>query len=282
MISIKGVIHVHSLYSYDGVKSIEEIKKLFKKVGIDFIILTEHIEGLDNSKLISFISDCKSLSENDFIIIPGLEFKCEDIEILGLNISKNFKYSGLDELISQIQKNGGLAILAHPYKYKSTINSIFSSLGKLNGVEIWNSRYDGSSPRVNNIILLKKLRLNKSNIFAYEGLDFHGDVQEIIDAKALLISLYKVYKRKIEKRIFPCTELYHYLTVEKLSTEEIIDKLKRGEFYISRKNIIYDPNFNIKTYNYILFKLLNLEHDFLIGLMRKMKMSLIFRNIYRR
>lgn len=268
--SIKGIIHIHSLYSYDGIKSMEEIKKTFKDIGVNFIIFTEHIEKLNDFEMTSFISECKSLSENDFIIIPGFEFKCENIEILGLNISKNFKYSGLEELISQIQKNGGLAILAHPHKYVIN-NSIFSSLEKLDGVEVWNLRYDGFSPRVNNIILLKKLRLNKNNIFAYVGLDYHNDLQnnEYIDRPNFLLThLYAIYKRDIKKKIFPSTNLCHYMTVEKLSLEEIIRSLKKGEFYIGYKNIRYDSILNIKLYNYILFNLSSLEFDFLIELMK--------------
>lgn len=235
MKQIKGAIHIHSLYSYDGEKSIEEIKSIFRDKGVDFIIFTEHTETLGDSEITSFVSKCKSLSEENFIVIPGLEFICENVEVLGLglSISKRLKFSGLNELIEEIQKNDGLAILAHPYKYKFSLDS--ASLKKLDGVEVWNYKYDGNAPRIGNINLLK--RLDNNSIFAYAGLDFHNDMQNI--------------------------ELYHYLTVEKINSEEIIKILKAGRFIIKNKLIKLNSKPNIKFHEYLLFSLLNLKYDLL-------------------
>lgn len=229
---IKGAIHIHSLYSYDGTKSLTEIKHIFKDMGCDFIICTEHAERMEDSELTSFVSECNSLSEVEFIIIPGFEFQCENIEIIGLNISKKLIFSGLNELIAQIQKNGGLAILAHPHKYKFNLNS--GILEKLNGVEVWNCRYDGGrAPRVSNIKLLN--RLNSGHVFAYAGLDFHSDRQNVA--------------------------LYHCITVEKLNSEEIIKKLKAGRFDIQTKAIELNSKADIKSCEHLLFRLLNLKYD---------------------
>lgn len=233
MKQIKGAIHIHSLYSYDGEKSIEGIKSIFRDKGVDFIIFTEHAETLGDSEITSFVSECKSVSEENFIIIPGLEFLCENVEILGLGISKRLKFSGLNELIEEIQKNDGLAILPHPYKYKFSLDS--ASLKQLDGVEVWNYKYDGNAPRIGNINLLK--RLDNGSIFAYAGLDFHNDMQNI--------------------------ELYHYLTVEKLNSKEVIKALKAGRFYIKNKMIKLNSKPNIKFHEYLLFGLLNLKYDLL-------------------
>ena len=147
-----------------------------------------------------FISECKSLSEDDFVIIPGLEFRCENgLELLGLNISKKLNILEPKKLIELIQEKDGLAILAHPHKYK--FNWDCAAIKNLNGVEIWNYLYDGKyAPRISSINLLKSLRKINKNIFAYVGVDFHNDVHT--------------------------AELIHYVIVNKINSKEIIKSLK--------------------------------------------------------
>lgn len=229
---IKGAIHIHSLYSYDGEKSLNEIERIFRDRGVNFIFCTEHAETLEDPELASFLLECKSLSKDDFIIIPGLEFQCEDVEILGLNITRKLHFAGLEDLSEQIQANGGLAILAHPYKYNFKLSR--ASLEKLNGIEVWNCRYEGgSAPRISNINLLRTL--NKEHIFAYAGLDFHNDQQNV--------------------------KLYHYLAVEKLDLGEIVKTLKAGGFYIKSKRLKLDARANTSPCESILFSLLNWKYD---------------------
>lgn len=142
----------------------------------------------------------------------------------------------MNELIAQIDENGGLAILAHPYKYKYKYDFNLNAgiLEKLNGVEVWNCRYEGGrAPRVSGIKLLN--RLNSEHVFAYAGLDFHGDRQNVA--------------------------LYQYLTVEKLNSEEIIKKLNAGRFYIQTKAIELNSKADIKSGEQLLFSLLNLKYD---------------------
>lgn len=235
MTVIKGAIHIHSLYSYDGKKSIEEIKHIYKSRGYNFIIMTEHAEKLEDDKFKLFISECKSLSEDDFVIIPGLEFRCKNgLEILGLNISKKLNILEPKKLIELIQEKDGLAILAHPHKYKFSWD--YNILKNLNGVEIWNYLYDGKhAPRVTSINLLKSLTKTNKNIFAYCGVDFHDNVHT--------------------------AELIHYVIINKISSKEIINSLKLGKFYIGNNRTKLNSKAEIKFYEYIWFDFLNLVYD---------------------
>ena len=235
MTIVKGAIHIHSLYSYDGKKNMEEIKNIYKNKGYNFIILTEHAEKLEDDKFKLFISECKSLSEDNFVIISGLEFRCGNgLEILGLNIFKKLDVLEQNKLIKLIREMGGLAILAHPHKYNFNLDRTI--LKKLNGVEIWNYLYDGKyAPRISSIDLLKSLRKINKNIFAYAGVDFHNVVHT--------------------------TELIHYVIVNKMNSKEIINSLRLGEFYISNNRFKLNSKAEIKFYEYMWFVFLNLVFD---------------------
>jgi hypothetical protein len=229
---IKGAIHIHSNYSYDGEKSLEDIKHLIKRKGISFICCTEHAETLDDSIFDSFVLECLSLSDENFIIIPGIEYKYENIEILALNMSKLIRFSSLDNMLAQIKEHGGLSILAHPHKYKDDYD--LTPIKKINGIEIWNCRYEGGkAPRFTNIKLLRKL--NKGHIYAYAGLDFHNERQNI--------------------------SLYHYLEVEKFDREGIINALAEGKYSIGNDKLKLNSVADIGTYKSIAFSLTNFKYD---------------------
>ncbi|MCJ7443533.1 MAG: PHP domain-containing protein [Methanotrichaceae archaeon] len=223
---IKGVIHVHSQYSYDGTLPLKTIKNYFKERGFNFIIFTEHENKMGDDWIDLFVSECKSASEEDFIIIPGIEFKYEDIEILGLNLNKNIYYNGIKDLIKKIKINNGLAVLAHPKKYKYNFKNNLSILKELNGIEIWNCRYDGRHvPRVHSIKLLNLLR--NENIFGYAGLDYHY--------------------------IGESTQPYHQLYVKELTIQEIMENLKNGNYNIINNNLEIDSRANLTFSMYIIF-----------------------------
>ncbi len=237
MITAQGIIHVHSLYSYDGQESLKDIKHLCKNRGYNFVIMTEHTQELEKDKLKLFISECKSLSEDDFLIIPGLEFVCQDgLEILGLHISESLDTSNIERLIEEIQRRGGLAILAHPNKYKSNLKNYYPFLKNLNGVEIWNRVWDGKhAPRISNINLLRSLRRLNREIFAYGGIDFHSKTHY--------------------------APLNHYVTVDRMEPAQIILSLKEGRFYLGNNRIKLNSKAEIRLYEYVWFSFWNLVHN---------------------
>ena len=56
--NFKGIIHIHTTYSYDGTLSLPDFVNLVKKRHIDFIVLTEHAEDFDDKKMQAFVNDC--------------------------------------------------------------------------------------------------------------------------------------------------------------------------------------------------------------------------------
>src|SRR5262249_36155613 len=75
-----------------------------------------------------------------------------------------------------IALRGGVSIIAHP---KNEFFPWIESFDELpNGIETWNSKYDGRyAPRVATFKLLERLQRRKPEMRAYYGLDLHWRIQ---------------------------------------------------------------------------------------------------------
>ena len=106
---LKLDLHVHTIYSYDGLITPKELIWQLRKKKLDGVAITDHdtIKGWAKFE--------KTLNKHGFIAIPGVEVSAKNAHILALNIKMRIP-SGLeiDETIDLIHDDGGLAIAAHP------------------------------------------------------------------------------------------------------------------------------------------------------------------------
>jgi hypothetical protein len=167
-----GAIHVHSNYS-DGEFTLAELRRVFESAGCCFLCTTDHAEAFDEEKLGGYISECQSLSDERFQIIPGLEYECEArIHILGYGVTSLMRTKDPVEVIRRINDLGGISVIAHPPNW--AFASIESFGGQLKGIEVWNSKYDGRyAPRPGTFQLLHKMRERSPDLRAYYGMDLH-------------------------------------------------------------------------------------------------------------
>ena len=104
----KGVYHNHSHYS-DGRGDINEITSDARKVGIDFVILTDHGEpNLKSSSSTQYL--------NDVLLIGGseLSLECGHMTVMGY-YPKDYKFSvHPQEAINEVIENNGVCFIAHP------------------------------------------------------------------------------------------------------------------------------------------------------------------------
>ena len=75
-------------------------------------------------------------------------------------------------VMAGIRRNGGLAVVAHPR------NDAFDSIERFDplpdGIEVWNSKYDGQyAPRRSTFALLGRLQARRPDVRAFYGLDLH-------------------------------------------------------------------------------------------------------------
>jgi predicted metal-dependent phosphoesterase TrpH len=170
---MRGVLHVHSIFS-DGEESLERIVQRFQDVHMDFLLMSDHAEVFDDERMKRYAGLCETLSSAKFPVIPGLEFalKGGSIHILGYGITGRVRASTMDGIVDGIHEQGGIAVLAHPPS--GSINMIDTVKGKLDGIEVWNGRYDGTTtPRAQSFQLLRRVRTWNSKTSAFCGVDFH-------------------------------------------------------------------------------------------------------------
>lgn len=172
---LKGAVHIHTSVSYDGTMSLKEISSFLKKKKFDFVLITEHSENVSNGVMDRLTEECKRFSSSEFLIIPGLEFRCrDDLHILGLGINKTFESDDPLKVIQHINQQGGVAILAHPTKKNYNLDKAW--IKKLDGAEIWNLAYDGKFlPQAESIRMFEKLVEQNSRLKPVVGMDLHQE-----------------------------------------------------------------------------------------------------------
>lgn len=147
-----GILHVHSTYSYDGEVSLAQLRVLCERVGIQFVCLTEHVEGLSEERIQEFVRECHERSDATFLFIPGFE---------------------VPHLSAHILKFGNaLEIIAHPHRSGFTFDA--QLLERCIGTEVWNSQYDGNRfPRWTALKWFRIVARMRPEFRAFAGVDLH-------------------------------------------------------------------------------------------------------------
>lgn len=169
---LKGAIHTHSTYS-DGEFTLEELREVLVAGGCKFLCVADHAEYFDAKELRKFVDHCTALSDQRFLIVPGLEYRSQEgMHILGYGMTTQVATTDLQKIIEGIEKKGGIPVIAHP---KESMFGLIESLRSLpKGIEIWNSKYDGQyAPRPATIVLLQRLKQRKPDMRAFYGQDLH-------------------------------------------------------------------------------------------------------------
>jgi predicted metal-dependent phosphoesterase TrpH len=212
----EGIIHVHSNFSYDGRHSLREITLFAKDRGYSFVGMSDHSDTYDRDKMTDLVKECKSLSDSNFLLIPGIEFTCENnLHLLGLGIEQLTELKEPISVSKFIKAQGGVAVVSHPIRYNYRIPAGLEMA--IDGIEIWNAGYDGRFiPNDLSIDLWQSLRKNNPSLHAFGGQDLHH-FQHYCHVKITLA----------------CDEL---------SREKILAALKEGAFSISNPYFRFYPS----------------------------------------
>lgn len=176
----KGALHLHTTFS-DGEFTLEELKAHFQKRGFQFLLMSDHAEGMDVAKMSSYVSLCRALSEPDFCIVPGLEFsypveKAGSLHLLGYGLTEFKREEEPVAMIHTIHRLGGLAVLAHPFP--PLYPAIVPMKPYLDGIELWNTKYNGRfAPSLWTYTLLNETKAAHPEVLGFYGTDYHWKTQ---------------------------------------------------------------------------------------------------------
>jgi predicted ATP-grasp superfamily ATP-dependent carboligase len=195
--AFKGLVHCHTTFSYDGTLSVGEFCSLLRREGFRFVGLTEHTRGFTPERYAELVQACREHSDDGFLAIPGLEFRCPDgTEIAGIGIDRWLEDKPPQEMVADIRHAGGLAIWVHPHKRSRWTGPFLDC----DAVEILNGKIDGVLAP--NFALLRDYDRERKQGRAFHavfGLDFHNVRQarnvwieceaEELNSRAILKSL---------------------------------------------------------------------------------------------
>jgi len=214
LLPLKIDFHVHTCYSNDCSTSLRDVIIYSKKRGLDGVVITDHntVEGA--LKL-------QKNSNDEIIIIPGIEVSTNVGHILGINVTVPIPRGlTVEETVERIHEAGGISIAAHPFAmYKSGIRfgEKIASQG-IDAIEVINSSvfpfflFNRLSRRLAYRANLPQTGGSDSHLpeiigLAYTivgGVDVNSEIEEIIRAvkKGLSIPCGKPVPWKIRLRKF--------------------------------------------------------------------------------
>ncbi len=173
---LKGAMHVHSTYS-DGEFTLSELREAYLSDGCSFLCMTDHAEYFDRESVKAYAADLQRHSDERFCFVMGMEYGCERrMHILGYGASQVTDSTDPQAVIQHIASQGATSVIAHPKDEFFPWIETFHTLP--NGIETWNSKYDGRyAPRPGTFELLRKLQLRAPGMHAFYGQDLHWKKQ---------------------------------------------------------------------------------------------------------
>lgn len=122
----RGIIHCHSHLSHDSRGTFEEIERAAERVGVDFIVMTDHITT--NS-----ITQGRRGVFGRTLFIVGAEFHKGGGSILGVDLTEHIdRTQPAEPIVEAIHAQGGLAFIAHAEKFQRW------DVDLLEGIEVYN------------------------------------------------------------------------------------------------------------------------------------------------
>jgi hypothetical protein len=172
---VLAACHVHSVWSYDGSWSLEDLGAKFSRRGCRILMMTEHDRGFTVSRLAEYREACAKASSDEILIVPGIEYSdaANRVHVL---VWGNVPFLGEDlptgEMLGAVQAADGVAVFAHPSRKSAWQCFKPQWADRLLGIEAWNRKYDGWAPSETSPTLLQT-----ADAIPFVGLDFHTQRQ---------------------------------------------------------------------------------------------------------
>jgi predicted metal-dependent phosphoesterase TrpH len=135
--------HVHTHYSADSAIHPRHIIKVARERGLSGLAITDH------NTIRGGLEVAKQNDLDDFFVVVGSEIRTKLCEIIGLFLNEEISTSDPFRVIDEIEGQGGLTVLPHPFRSPLIPNLIaqkkvpISLIRRVDAIEVLNSRTSG-------------------------------------------------------------------------------------------------------------------------------------------
>jgi predicted metal-dependent phosphoesterase TrpH len=151
--------HCHTKYSHDNWLEPVDLIRRAKLLGIDAVCITEH-HSYEASEPVERIG-----RDEGFLVLRGVEISTDRGHLLaygveddGWNIWGKDNYLPLNGVIEQIQRRGGIAVPAHPFR-EVGLASFLESVLEVQGVSAIESHNGGNRDSDNDLAVAAALHM---------------------------------------------------------------------------------------------------------------------------
>ncbi len=175
MTAVRAASHLHSDWSDDGSWALSDLAAGLAARGYDVLLMTEHSRGWTPERWRDFRAACAETSSERGLVVPGIEYNDPD-NVVHVLVWGDVPFYGptpdIGAMLPRVRADGGVAVLAHPWRRKA-----FERVGEdwyahLTAVELWNRKYDGWAPNRDAAAMAEA-----HDLPAFAGLDFHRSNQ---------------------------------------------------------------------------------------------------------
>lgn len=124
-------LHIHTRCSPDSLMDPAKVVRIARKRGLAAIAVTDH--GTIRGGLLAREAD----RSGDVTVIVGAEIRTEYGDLIGLFLEEEIVARRFDDVVSEIHAQGGLVVLAHPYRQYPFPGHL---VGEVDLIEGFNSR----------------------------------------------------------------------------------------------------------------------------------------------
>jgi len=124
-------LHVHSRYSKDSALTPEAIVETAKRRGLRGVAVTDH-------ETVKGGLDARRVALGDLTVIVGYETRIQKQDVICLFVEEETRARSIAELHDKIRENGGITVLAHPYRMFMLANR--ETFLNVDAIEVLNAR----------------------------------------------------------------------------------------------------------------------------------------------
>ncbi len=185
----RGIIHLHSRYSFDSILTLNAILRTCLREKLNFAILTDH-NTIKGSVALRKLAIRRRVG----VEVPiSAEYATEYGDVIAAFIKKEIKTNNFSELSREVKRQGGILLMPHPYHGHHQVEVVAEQVDL---IEVFNGRI---TPEKNALAQELAKRLNKPGYFA-------SDAHSAISAANVIVEVQRMADLKeslLRKEICP-------------------------------------------------------------------------------